>query len=193
LKVLIIDNYDSFVYNLAQYVGELGAEPLVYRNNKITLRRAVRLNPDRIIISPGPGDPSQPRYFGVCPQIIKHLSPKIPTLGVCLGHQGIVWVFGGRIVRASRIMHGKTSLIRHDGKGIFKDVETPLQAARYHSLVAEKASLPKCLIVTAFSLDDGEIMGVRHMEYPIEGLQFHPESILTYCGKQIIKNFLDRW
>jgi anthranilate synthase component 2 len=193
LKVLIIDNYDSFVYNLAQYVGELGAEPLVYRNNKITLRRAVRLNPDRIIISPGPGDPSQPRYFGVCPQIIKHLSPKIPTLGVCLGHQGIVWVFGGRIVRASRIMHGKTSLIRHDGKGIFKDVENPLQAARYHSLVAEKASLPKCLIVTAFSLDDGEIMGVRHMEYPIEGLQFHPESILTYCGKQIIKNFLDRW
>jgi anthranilate synthase component 2 len=192
LKVLIIDNYDSFVYNLAQYVGELGAEPLVYRNNKITLRRAVRLNPDRIIISPGPGDPSQPRYFGVCPQIIKHLSPKIPTLGVCLGHQGIVWVFGGRIVRASRIMHGKTSLIRHDGKGIFKDVENPLQAARYHSLVAEKASLPKCLIVTAFSLDDGEIMGVRHMEYPIEGLQFHPESILTYCGKQIIKNFLDR-
>ena len=193
MKVLIIDNYDSFVYNLAQYVGELGAEPLVYRNNKITLRRAVRLNPDRIIISPGPGDPSQPRYFGVCPQIIKHLSPKIPTLGVCLGHQGIVWVFGGRIVRASRIMHGKTSLIRHDGKGIFKDVENPLQAARYHSLVAEKASLPKCLIVTAFSLDDGEIMGVRHMEYPIEGLQFHPESILTYCGKQIIKNFLDRW
>jgi anthranilate synthase component 2 len=191
LKVLIIDNYDSFVYNLAQYVGGLGAEPLVYRSSQITLRRAVRLNPDRIIISPGPGDPSQSRYFGICPQIIRHLSPKIPTLGVCLGHQGIVWVFGGRIVKANRIMHGKTSPIWHDGRGIFKSIENPLQAVRYHSLVAEKASLPKCLTVTAFSLDDGEIMGVRHVEYPIEGVQFHPESILTYCGKQIIKNFLD--
>jgi len=193
LKVLIIDNYDSFVYNLAQYVGELGAEPLVYRNNQITLKKAVKLNPDRIIISPGPGSPSQPRYFGVCPQIIRHLSPKVPTLGVCLGHQGIIWVFGGKIVRAGRIMHGKASLIQHDGKGVFKGVENPLQAARYHSLVAEKASLPRCLTVTAFSLDDGEIMGVRHVEYPIEGLQFHPESILTHCGKQIIKNFLDGW
>jgi anthranilate synthase component 2 len=193
LKVLIIDNYDSFVYNLAQYLGELGAEPLVYRNNKITLKKAVKLNPDRIIISPGPGSPSQPRYFGVCPQIIRHLSPKVLTLGVCLGHQGIVWVFGGKIVRAGRIMHGKASLIRHDGKGVFKGVENPLQAARYHSLVAEKASLPRCLTITAFSLDDGEIMGVRHVEYPIEGLQFHPESILTRCGKQIIKNFLDGW
>jgi anthranilate synthase component 2 len=193
LKVLIIDNYDSFVYNLAQYVGELGAEPLVYRNNKITLKKAVELNPDRIIISPGPGSPSQPRYFGVCPQIIRHLSPKVSTLGVCLGHQGIVWVFGGKIVRAGKIMHGKASLIRHDGKGVFKGVENPLQVARYHSLVAEKASLPRCLTITAFSLDDGEIMGVRHVEYPIEGLQFHPESILTRCGKQIIKNFLDGW
>ena len=193
MKVLIIDNYDSFVYNLAQYVGELGAEPLVYRNNQITLKKAVKLNPERIIISPGPGSPSQPRYFGVCPQIIRHLSPKVPTLGVCLGHQGIIWVFGGKIVRAGRIMHGKASLIQHDGKGVFKGVENPLQAARYHSLVAEKASLPRCLTVTAFSLDDGEIMGVRHVEYPIEGLQFHPESILTHCGKQIIKNFLDGW
>jgi anthranilate synthase component 2 len=193
MKVLIIDNYDSFVYNLAQYVGELGAEPLVYRNDQLTLKKALKLKPDRVIISPGPGTPSQPRYFGVCSQIIRHLSPKVPTLGVCLGHQGIIWTFGGKIVRAGRVMHGKTSLVWHDGKGIFKGVENPIQATRYHSLVAERASLPRCLTVTAVSLDDGEIMGVRHVEYPIEGVQFHPESILTRCGKQIVKNFLDGW
>jgi len=193
MKVLIIDNYDSFVYNLAQYVGELGAEPLVYRNDQLTLKKALKLKPDRVIISPGPGTPSQPRYFGVCSQIIRHLSPKVPTLGVCLGHQGIIWTFGGKIVRAGRVMHGKTSLVWHDGRGIFKGVENPIQATRYHSLVAERASLPRCLAVTAVSLDDGEIMGVRHVEYPIEGVQFHPESILTRCGKQIVKNFLDGW
>jgi anthranilate synthase component 2 len=193
MKVLIIDNYDSFVYNLAQYVGELGAEPLVYRNDQLTLKKALKLKPDRVIISPGPGTPSQPRYFGVCSQIIRHLSPKVPTLGVCLGHQGIIWTFGGKIVRAGRVMHGKTSLVWHDGRGIFKGVENPIQATRYHSLVAERASLPRCLTVTAVSLDDGEIMGVRHVEYPIEGVQFHPESILTRCGKQIVKNFLDGW
>jgi len=191
MKVLIIDNYDSFVYNLAQYVGELGAEPLVYRNDQLTLKKALMLKPDKIIISPGPGTPSQPRYFGVCSQIIRHLSPKVPTLGVCLGHQGIVWTFGGRIVRAGRVMHGKTSPVWHDGRGVFKGVENPIQATRYHSLVAERASLPKCLAVTAVSLDDGEIMGVRHVEHPIEGVQFHPESILTRGGKQMVKNFLD--
>jgi len=193
MKVLIIDNYDSFVYNLAQYVGEFGAEPLVYRNDQLTLKKALRLKPDKIIISPGPGTPSQPRYFGVCSQIIRHLSPKVPTLGVCLGHQGIIWTFGGRIVRAGRVMHGKTSPVWHDGRGIFKGVENPIQATRYHSLVAERASLPRCLAVTAVSLDDGEIMGVRHVEYPIEGVQFHPESILTRGGKQMVKNFLDWW
>jgi len=193
MKVLVIDNYDSFVYNLAQYVGELGAEPLVYRNDQLTLKKALRLKPDKIIISPGPGTPSQPRYFGVCSQIIRHLSPKVPTLGVCLGHQGIVWTFGGRIVRAGRVMHGKTSPVWHDGRGIFKGVENPIQATRYHSLVAERASLPRCLAVTAVSLDDGEIMGVRHVEYPIEGVQFHPESILTRGGKRMVKNFLDWW
>jgi len=193
MKVLIIDNYDSFVYNLAQYVGELGAEPLVYRNDQLTLKKALRLKPDKIIISPGPGTPSQPRYFGVCSQIIRHLSPKVPTLGVCLGHQGIVWTFGGRIVRAGRVMHGKTSPVWHDGRGVFKGVENPIQATRYHSLVAERASLPRCLAVTAVSLDDGEIMGVRHVEYSIEGVQFHPESILTRGGKQMVKNFLDEW
>jgi len=193
MKVLIIDNYDSFVYNLAQYVGELGAEPLVYRNDQLTLKKALRLKPDKIIISPGPGTPSQPRYFGVCSQIIRHLSPKVPTLGVCLGHQGIVWTFGGRIVRAGKVMHGKTSPVWHDGRGVFKGVENPIQATRYHSLVAERASLPRCLAVTAVSLDDGEIMGVRHVEYSIEGVQFHPESILTRGGKQMVKNFLDGW
>jgi anthranilate synthase component 2 len=193
MKVLVIDNYDSFVYNLAQYVGELGAEPLVYRNDQLTLKKALRLRPDKIIISPGPGTPSQLKYFGVCSQIIRHLSPQVPTLGVCLGHQGIIWTFGGKIVRAGRVMHGKTSLVWHDGRGIFKGVENPIQATRYHSLVAERASLPRCLAVTAVSLDDGEIMGVRHVEYPIEGVQFHPESILTRCGKQIVKNFLDGW
>jgi anthranilate synthase component 2 len=193
MKVLIIDNYDSFVYNLAQYVGELGAEPLIYRNDQLTLKKALKLKPDKVIISPGPGAPSQLRYFGVCSQIIRHLSPKVPTLGVCLGHQGIIWTFGGKIVRAGRVMHGKTSLVWHDGRGIFKGVENPIQATRYHSLVAERASLPRCLAVTAVSLDDGEIMGVRHVEYPIEGVQFHPESILTRCGKQIVKNFLDGW
>jgi len=192
MKVLIIDNYDSFVYNLAQCVGELGAEPLVYRNDQLTLKKALMLKPDKIIISPGPGTPSQPRYFGVCSQIIRHLSPKVPTLGVCLGHQGIIWTFGGRIVRAGRVMHGKTSPVWHDGRGVFKGVENPIQATRYHSLVAERASLPKCLAVTAVSLDDGEIMGVRHVEHPIEGVQFHPESILTR-GKQMVKNFLDWW
>lgn len=191
LKVLIIDNYDSFVYNIVQYVGELGGEPIIYRNNEITLRKAAEISPERIIISPGPGNPADRRYFGVCSDILLTLSVKVPTLGVCLGHQGIIYVFGGRIIPAKRVMHGKTSLISHDGKGIFKGVENPFEATRYHSLVGDEASLPSCLEVTARSLDDGEIMGVRHRLYPIEGIQFHPESILTPEGKKIIKNFLD--
>ncbi|MBS7647725.1 MAG: aminodeoxychorismate/anthranilate synthase component II [Candidatus Bathyarchaeia archaeon] len=193
MKVLIIDNYDSFVYNLAQYIGELGAKPIVYRNDQITLIRAVKLKPDRVMISPGPGTPEEPKFFGICSQIIKHMGPKVPTLGVCLGHQGIVYSFGGKIVRASRVMHGKTSPIKHDGKGIFKGVKNPIQATRYHSLVADKGNLPECLSVTAVSLDDGEIMGVRHEHYPIEGVQFHPESIITEHGKAMLKNFLDGW
>lgn len=191
MKVLVIDNYDSFVYNLVQYIGELGATPVVYRNDELTLEKAVKLNPDRIVISPGPGNPCKRRYFGVCSDILKNLSTKVPTLGVCLGHQGIVAVFGGRIVQARRVVHGKASVIRHDGRGLFKGVENPFKAARYHSLVADRRSLPSCLEVTAFSLDDGEVMGVRHKVYPIEGVQFHPESILTPQGKTIIKNFLD--
>ena len=191
MKVLVIDNYDSFVYNLVQYIGELGGKPVVYRNDKITLRQAVKLRPDKIVISPGPGTPQDARYFGVCSDILQHMSREVPTLGVCLGHQGIISTFGGKITRARRLMHGKTSMIRHDGKGVFKDVENPFVATRYHSLVGDRRTIPLCLKVTAESLDDGEIMGVRHVEHPIEGIQFHPESILTKLGKMFLKNFLE--
>ncbi|MEM2909845.1 MAG: aminodeoxychorismate/anthranilate synthase component II [Nitrososphaerota archaeon] len=191
MKVLIIDNYDSFVYNLVQYIGELGSRPIVYRNDEITLERARMLEPDRIIVSPGPGHPQDPKYVGSCIKIIKELGPKIPTLGVCLGHQSIIYAFGGKIVRAKRLMHGKTSLIKHDGMGLFRNVSNPLKVARYHSLCGDKESLPPCLIITAESIDDYEIMGVRHVEYPIEGVQFHPESVMSEEGKKILKNFLD--
>lgn len=190
MKTLIIDNYDSFVYNLVQYVGELKGGPIVYRNDQISIEQAEKLQPDRIIISPGPRTPEDPKYFGTCSAILRQMSPKIPTLGVCMGCQGIVYVFGGRIVRAKRLMHGKTSMVRHDGKAVFKDVKNPLRATRYHSLVAEKASIPSCLEITAEALDDLEVMGVRHTVYPIEGVQFHPESILTDDGMRMIKNFL---
>lgn len=191
MRVLIIDNYDSFVYNIAQYIGELGAKPIVYRNDQITVRKALRLKPDRIVISPGPGTPEKPKYFGVCLHILRSVSQKIPTLGVCLGYQGIVWAFGGRVVRAKRVMHGKTSIIKHDGEGVFRGIKNPFQAMRYHSLVVDGSTLPECFKITAVSLDDGEIMGVRHKLYPIEGVQFHPESILTEQGKDILKNFLE--
>jgi len=191
LKVLVIDNYDSFVYNLVQYVGELGGEPLVFRNDQINLEQAAKLQPSRIIISPGPGTPENPRYFGVSLPVLQQLGRRIPTLGVCLGHQGIIYAFGGRISRAGRLMHGKTSLIRHRGEGIFRNVKNPFEATRYHSLSGVKESVPRCLEVTAESLDDNEIMGVRHKTYPIVGIQFHPESILTGEGKKIVKNFLD--
>ena len=193
MRVLVIDNYDSFVYNLVQYIGELEAEPVVYRNDELTLEKALELKPERIVISPGPGNPEEKRYFGVCSEILRFMSPKIPTLGVCLGHQGIVAVFGGKIVRAKRIMHGKTSPIKHDGKGVFRGLKNPIHATRYHSLVVDRNTLPKCLKITALSLDDNEIMGVRHSKYPIEGIQFHPESILTEYGKKIVKNFLHGW
>jgi anthranilate synthase component 2 len=191
MKVLVIDNYDSFVYNLVQYLGELGGEPIVYRNDQLTLQQAIALNPHRIVISPGPGIPENPRYFGVCSEVLKEMSCKIPTLGVCLGNQGIISVFGGKVVRANRLMHGKTSKVKHDGKGLFEGVKNPLIATRYHSLVGEKKSIPSCIEVTAESTDDNEIMGVRHRTYPITGLQFHPESILCEDGKKIIKNFLE--
>ena len=191
MKVLVIDNYDSFVYNLVQYIGELGGDPVVYRNDQITLKRAMQLNPKRIVISPGPGTPEETRYFGVCSAILQKMSCKIPTLGVCLGNQGIIYAFGGKILQAKRLMHGKTSRIKHDGEGVFENVRNPFTATRYHSLVGDRGSIPSCLKVTAEAVDDGEIMGVRHRTYPITGVQFHPESILCEDGKKIIKNFLE--
>ena len=191
MKVLVIDNYDSFVYNLVQYIGELGAETIVHRNDQLTLKQVKELKPDRIVISPGPGTPEDTRYFGICTEILQNVSPNIPTLGVCLGHQGIIHAFGGKVVPAKKLMHGKTSKIKHNGKGIYKGVHNPFSATRYHSLAGEKPSIPRCLEVTAEAVDDGEIMGVRHTKYPIEGVQFHPESILCEDGKLIIKNFMD--
>jgi anthranilate synthase component 2 len=191
MNILVIDNYDSFVFNLVQYVGSLGITPYVYRNDEISIDEAEKLCPDRILISPGPGNPEDIRYFGVCSRILERMSSEIPTLGVCLGHQGIIHFFGGRITKAKRLMHGKTSSIKHDGKGIFKGIENPFIATRYHSLVGEKNSIPDCLEISAESLDDGEIMGVRHIDYPIVGIQFHPESILCRPGMQIIKNFIE--
>jgi len=191
VKVLVIDNYDSFVYNLVQYIGELGAETTVYRNDQANLKRLAALKPDRIVISPGPGTPEDTRYFGVCTEILQNLSRKVPTLGVCLGHQGIIHAFGGKIVSAKKLMHGKTCTIKHDGKGIFRGVRNPFSATRYHSLAGDRRLFPACLEITAEAVDDDEIMGVRHTEYPIDGVQFHPESILCEDGKLIMKNFLD--
>ena len=191
MKVLVIDNYDSFVYNLVQYIGELGGEPIIHRNDKITLQQAMELDPQRIVISPGPGTPEDPHYFGVCSAVLREMSCKIPTLGVCLGNQGIISVFGGKVVRAKRLMHGKTSIIKHDEKGLFEGIKNPFTATRYHSLVGEKTSIPECIEVSAKSTDDGEVMAVRHKKYPITGVQFHPESILCEDGKKIIKNFLE--
>jgi len=188
-RILVIDNYDSFTYNLVQYLGELGVEPLVYRNDALSLAEVWDLAPDGIVLSPGPGNPQERRYFGVCADILKEASKEIPTLGVCLGHQGIGAVFGAKITSAKRLLHGKTSRIYHDGKGIFKNIPQGFSAARYHSLVIERASLPDVLEISAES-EDGEIMGVRHKEYPIEGVQFHPESILTEHGREILANFL---
>lgn len=184
--ILMIDNYDSFTYNLVQYVGELGEELQVYRNDKITLEEIERLNPDYLMISPGPCTPNE---AGISMEVIRHFAGNIPILGVCLGHQSIGQVFGGKVVRAERLMHGKTSDVFHDGKTIFQGIPSPFTAARYHSLLVEEVSLPDELEVTARTAD-GEIMAVRHRDYPIEGVQFHPESIITQHGKQLLKNFL---
>jgi anthranilate synthase component 2 len=191
MKVLIIDNFDSFVYNLAQYVGQLGAEPIVRRNNAVTVSEISNLNPDRIIISPGPGRPDERKYFGVCLNILKSISCDTPTLGVCLGHQGIAYAYGGSIIPAKKLMHGKTSSIKHAGSGLFKGVQNPLRATRYHSLICQRKGFPSCLEETATSIDDREIMGLRHRRYPIYGVQFHPESILTSEGIKILRNFLE--
>ena len=191
MKVLILDNYDSFVCNLAQYAGEIADEVVVKRNDEVNIPAVRRCSPDKIIISPGPGTPADPRYFGICTEVLRKVSIETPTLGVCLGHQGIVHSFGGKIVRAKRLRHGKTSSIRHDGKGIFRGLENPFEATRYHSLVADPRTLPDSLEVSARSEDDQEVMAVRHQEFPIEGVQFHPESILTVHGHRMIANFLE--
>jgi len=191
MKILVIDNYDSFVYNIAQILGELGAEPIVVRNNQITLEDIEAMNPDGIVISPGPGHPADRRYFGVCTDVITELGPKTPILGVCLGHQGIVHAFGGKVINAKKVRHGKTSTIQFTAEDrLFESVANPFKATRYHSLVADQNEIPGCLEVTARALDDGEIMGIRHKKYPIEGVQFHPESVLTSEGRRILSNFL---
>ncbi|HXV47093.1 MAG TPA: aminodeoxychorismate/anthranilate synthase component II [Nitrososphaera sp.] len=190
MKILVIDNYDSFVYNIAQILGELGAEPVVVRNDKITLEEVKKMDPDGIVISPGPGHPANRKYFGVCTDVIKEMGPKTPILGVCLGHQGIVHAFGGKVVNAKKVRHGKTSPIQYTKDRIFENVANPFRATRYHSLVAEQDSIPDCLEVTAKALDDGEIMGIKHKQYPIEGVQFHPESVLTGEGRRMLQNFL---
>lgn len=190
--LLMIDNYDSFTYNIVQYLGELGADVRVYRNDAITLDEIERLAPEKIVISPGPCTPNE---AGISVETIHHFAGKIPILGICLGHQSIGQAFGGKIVRANQVMHGKLSQMHHYGKGVFAGLSNPFTATRYHSLVIEKDSLPECLEVTAWTeLADGridEIMGVRHRTLPIEGVQFHPESILSEHGHQLLKNFLD--
>jgi anthranilate synthase component II len=190
MKVLIIDNYDSFVYNIAQLLGELKTQPTVIRNDKIRLKDIRRINPDAIIISPGPGNPEDRKYFGICTDIITDLGTTIPILGICLGHQGIVNAFGGKIINAKLVRHGKTSTIKHKSHMLFESVNNPFKATRYHSLVADSNKIPSCLDVTAKALDDGEIMAVRHRKYLIEGVQFHPESVLTAEGLKILSNFM---
>ena len=186
--LLMIDNYDSFTYNIVQYFGELGEDVRVYRNDEITIEQIEALNPDRICISPGPKAPAQ---AGISVAVLKHFAGKKPILGVCLGHQAIGEAFGGKVIRAKEVMHGKTSVIAHTGVGVFKDIPSPFTVIRYHSLAIERASLPACLEVTSWT-DDGEIMGVRHRQFDIEGVQFHPESILSEHGHALLKNFLER-
>lgn len=191
MKILILDNFDSFVYNISQLVGFLNALPIVIRNNQIDIEGIRKINPDAIVISPGPGHPKYKKDFGICSDVITKLGPSIPILGICLGHQGLVHAFGGKVIKAGEIRHGKTSNIEFKGDSkLFEGVKNPFVATRYHSLIADKSNFPKCLRITSTSLDDGEIMSARHEKYPIEGIQFHPESILTTEGKKILLNFI---
>jgi len=184
--ILLLDNYDSFTYNLAQYLGELGCRVEVHRNDRISVEQIAQRNPERIVISPGPCTPQE---AGICVELVQKLAGKIPILGVCLGHQAIGAAFGGKIIRAPKLFHGKTSQIRHDGSGVFRGLPNPFVATRYHSLIVERKSLPAKLQVTA-ETDNGIIMGMQHRDYPLMGVQFHPESVLTESGKQLLKNFL---
>ncbi len=185
--IILIDNYDSFTYNLVQALGELGADLKVFRNDQVTIKEIEQLKPSHLLISPGP---CTPKEAGISVDAIKCFSGKIPILGVCLGHQSIGFAFGAKVIRAERLMHGKTSMIRHDGKGVFKGLSNPFEAMRYHSLIVDESSLPSCLKATAWSEKD-ELMGIRHKEFWLEGVQFHPESILTPEGKKLLKNFLE--
>ncbi|MBR8661917.1 aminodeoxychorismate/anthranilate synthase component II [Bacillus paralicheniformis] len=187
--ILMIDNYDSFTYNLVQYLGELGEELVVKRNDEITLQEIEDMLPDFLMISPGPCSPDE---AGISLEVIRHFAGKIPIFGVCLGHQSIAQVFGGDVVRAERLMHGKTSEILHDGLTVFKDLEHPLTATRYHSLIVKPDTLPGCFVTSAWT-EEGEIMAIRHKELPIEGVQFHPESIMTASGKEMLKNFIETY
>jgi len=185
-RVLVIDNYDSFVYNLVQYLGELGADPVVHRNDELTIDELVALEPDAVLVSPGPGTPDD---AGVSNEVIATFAGRVPVLGVCLGHQCLGQVYGGVVVRAPQIMHGKTSLVRHHDVGVFAGLPNPFEATRYHSLVVDRASVPDCLEITA-ETDDGVVMGLRHRDLAVEGVQFHPESILTVGGHDLLRNFL---
>ncbi|MGB4498559.1 MAG: aminodeoxychorismate/anthranilate synthase component II [Methylococcaceae bacterium] len=193
MKVVMVDNYDSFTYNLVQYLGELGAEVIVVRNDQVSVEDIAALNPDKIVISPGP---CTPKEAGVSVETILHFAGKIPLLGVCLGHQSMGYAFGGNVIHAKQIMHGKTSLVYHADTGVFKGLSNPFTATRYHSLVIEQSSLPECLEITAWTQNENgeidEIMGVRHKKLDIEGVQFHPESILTEYGHDLLRNFLQR-
>jgi len=186
--VLLVDNYDSFTYNLYQYLGELGAATRVIRHDELSAEEALALEPKAVVISPGPGTPDQ---AGISLELIRRAAGRVPLLGVCLGHQALGQVFGGLVVRAPRLMHGKTSAIHHDGRTVFAGLPDPFTATRYHSLVVDRASVPDCLEVSAWT-EDGLVMGLRHREHALEGVQFHPESILTTAGKQLLRNFLDR-
>jgi len=186
--ILVIDNYDSFTYNLVQYLGELGADLEIHRNDQITIGQIEAKSPAGIVLSPGPKTPTE---AGITMDVIKAFASKIPILGVCLGHQAMGQVFGAEVIRAPKIMHGKTSKVMHDGRGIFRGIENPFDATRYHSLIVERASMPDCVEISATS-GDGIVMGMRHKEYPCEGVQFHPESILTGHGKKMLENFL-KW
>jgi len=188
LSVLLVDNYDSFTYNLYQYLGELGAEVRVVRNDELSAEAALALSPERIVISPGPGTPDQ---AGITLDLIRRAAGRIPVLGVCLGHQALGQAFGGEVRRAPKLMHGKTSQIHHDGRSVFARLPDPFTATRYHSLVVERDSVPESLEISAWT-DDGIVMGLRHREYPLEGVQFHPESILTTVGKDLLRNFLEQ-
>jgi len=186
-RVLVVDNYDSFVYNLVQYLGELGAEPIVHRDDAVTLDDVESIRPDGILISPGPGSPAD---AGLSNELIRTWGARVPVFGVCLGHQCIGEVYGGSVVRAPQVVHGKTSAVHHDGAGLFRGLPEPLEATRYHSLVVDRASVPDCLVVSAWT-DDGLVMGLRHRTLPVEGVQFHPESVLTDAGHDLVRNFLD--